>query len=644
MLRPKLILAFAAMAAMTVFCGGVGLFFVDRIGKSVSVFSDVTSPLLTESLALVDDAQRMRATFLLAINTGGNTDEASSKLAALHDDKPRSPADVARSCRPAWRRLSAWRRWIAARRALSGCSTACSPFISVNRPPPWTPSSGWIYFTARRRELDVILQALVNRAEGRITKSEDEAKVDVQTGTATIDSLGNLISDLLTQTYPIVQNAHRLLQESKQLDDTVDSLLLQTDVQSVAALEKSMQGTFKTIESVIRRLAGRLRDAPGVAEIASIRQAIAAVESAALGPTGLLASQRDVLTAKSEITAGRATLERTERQYLNALEEVVQVVRAVNQGARDDATNGVTRARYVIATSVLLTLLGGMAFGVIFAARLTRPLTALSDHAETIRGSGELIPIPDASVTGRTDELGKLSRAFNLMIAELAGARRRLIDQSEAEVRTQYERLDAALNNMSQGLIMIDKDERLVVCNDRYIEMYGLSRDVVKPGCTLGDLFRHRVERGHLIRDPEQYREVLLAQVNSGKATNSVVETGDGREISITDQPMSNGGWVSTHEDITERRMAQAKISHMALHDALTNLPNRVYFHEQLVNRLCHRERDQKFAVLCFDLDRFKNVNDTLGHQFGDKLLATSRRAHARLSARRRYACPARRR
>jgi diguanylate cyclase (GGDEF)-like protein/PAS domain S-box-containing protein len=620
MLRPKLILAFAAMAAMTVFCGGVGLFFVDRIGRSVSVFSDVTSPLLTESLALVDDAQRMRAAFLLAINTGGNTEEASSKLAALHD--------ASRVHLRTLRDLAAQPGVDLRLEALDSSETAFIVLLDNmliihqrEQAAALDTKQRQIYFTARRHELDVILQALVNRAEGRITKSEDEAKVDVQTGTATVDSLGNLISDLLTQAYPIVQNAHRLLQESKQLDDIVDSLLLQTDVQSVAALEKSMQGTFKIIESVIRRLAGRLRDVSGVAEIASIRQAIAAVASAALGPAGLLASQRDVLTAKSEITAGRATLDRTERQYLNALEQVVQAVRSVNQGARDDATNGVARARYVIASSVLLTLLGGMAFGVIFAARLTRPLTALSDHAETIRGSGELIPIPDATVTGRADELGKLSRAFNLMIGELASARRRLIDRSEAQVRTQYERLDAALNNMSQGLIMMDKDERLVVCNNRYIEMYGLSRDVVKPGCTLSDLFRHRVERGHLIRDPDQYREVLLAQVNSGKAINSVMETGDGREISITDQPMSNGGWVSTHEDITERRLAQAKISHMALHDALTNLPNRVYFHEQLVNRFAHRERDQKFAVLCFDLDRFKSVNDTLGHQFGDKLL-----------------------
>jgi diguanylate cyclase (GGDEF)-like protein len=174
---------------------------------------------------------------------------------------------------------------------------------------------------------------------------------------------------------------------------------------------------------------------------------------------------------------------------------------------------------------------------------------------------------------------------------------------------------------MSQGLIMFDADERIVVCNDRFIEMYGLSRDVAKPGCTLIELLRHRVQAGHLTRDPEEYREELIAMQGGGRLTNWILETGYGREISVATETMANGGWITTHEDITERRAAQAKIAHMAMHDALTNLPNRLFFREQLENRLATLDRHQTLAVLCFDLDRFKSVNDTLGHPLGDKLL-----------------------
>lgn len=204
-------------------------------------------------------------------------------------------------------------------------------------------------------------------------------------------------------------------------------------------------------------------------------------------------------------------------------------------------------------------------------------------------------------------------RALNRALGALASTQDNLQDQNH--------RFDAALNNMSQGLIMFDAAERVVVFNNQYITMHGLSRDVVKPGCTLTELIKHCAEKGGLTRDLEQYRTEILAKIKSSEKANFIVESAEGGAFLVTNQPMANGGWVSTHEDITERRKAEAKISHMALHDALTNLPNRLFFREQMENRIAHLSRDQKFAVLCLDLDRFKNVNDTLGHPVGDKLL-----------------------
>jgi diguanylate cyclase (GGDEF)-like protein/PAS domain S-box-containing protein len=181
--------------------------------------------------------------------------------------------------------------------------------------------------------------------------------------------------------------------------------------------------------------------------------------------------------------------------------------------------------------------------------------------------------------------------------------------------------VDMIFNNMSQGVLMFDTEARMVFCNPRYIEMYGLSPEVVIPGRGLRELFDHQKAVGAFCGDHEDYVVNLLKDVAQGKTSNSVARSRDGRAFSIVHKPLAGGGWIATHEDITERQRAEERIVHMARHDALTDLPNRTMLRERLGYELKRVKRGECLAVLCLDLDHFKSVNDTLGHPIGDELL-----------------------
>lgn len=197
----------------------------------------------------------------------------------------------------------------------------------------------------------------------------------------------------------------------------------------------------------------------------------------------------------------------------------------------------------------------------------------------------------------------------------------------ENALREQNSRFDAAVRYLPVGLSMFDAEHRLIMCNGSYRDMYGLTEEATRPGTPFNDIMQF-----HAGKDSDTVGEAvqegvgdwiagLRERLSSGKAFTDPIQLVDGRTIFVRVGPIAGGGWVDVHEDITERSRQDAKIAHMARHDMLTGLPNRALLHERLGQALQCQSETEKTALLFLDLDRFKEVNDTLGHSIGDSLL-----------------------
>ncbi|MBO9125022.1 MULTISPECIES: bifunctional diguanylate cyclase/phosphodiesterase [unclassified Rhizobium] len=188
--------------------------------------------------------------------------------------------------------------------------------------------------------------------------------------------------------------------------------------------------------------------------------------------------------------------------------------------------------------------------------------------------------------------------------------------------------LDLALENVSQGICLFDAEERLVLANRRYGDIFEFEPGAIRPGMT----YREIITIGYEIHfsDPEtvekrasEHYDKLMRALRSGE--RSIVHKGaHNRSIQLNLNMLPDSGWVATYEDITERLISEEKIAFMARHDALTGLPNRSEFSERLLQDLAVAKRaGTKVAVIGIDLDKFKEINDQRGHHAGDQVLVT---------------------
>jgi NO-binding membrane sensor protein with MHYT domain/methyl-accepting chemotaxis protein len=226
----------------------------------------------------------------------------------------------------------------------------------------------------------------------------------------------------------------------------------------------------------------------------------------------------------------------------------------------------------LVAASILVGMLFGMGAMLVahnrrspkaaFAAALLLTLAIVSHHFVAM-GAVEIIPDPTRLITAFSLSPASLAIAIAgvataILSVSLAGA------SVDRRVREQNLRLAAALDNMSQGLGMFDGSARLILVNDRYRQMYSLSPEQAKPGSTLRELFDHRTRNGTFSGDLDKYLTEALTELRAGRSMDRILEMPDGRVYAISNRPLPGGGWVSTHQDVTDQRRQDKERDRMA--------------------------------------------------------------------------------
>jgi methyl-accepting chemotaxis protein len=409
-LRAKLTMAFLFLSGLIGICGVSGLLFVRGIGATVAIFSDVTSPLLGQTVGLVDNAQRMRTAFVAAVNSDRTDDQSATTLTQLDADARRGMGEL--------RRLSA-QADLPVR--LGDIERRQQEFVQVlqemlaahvrERTTALTVEERVAKFESDRREFDMLLTTIAARAEALMSATEDKAQLQIAIGTATAEGLSKLLIQISEENYPLLQGVYKLIRDTVRIQEAATSFVNIKQLDELTVIERRTAALLGTSREVIDQLALRLQSAEAKEYLAKFNEGVDRQKKDLLDKGGIFSAHQENLKVKAETASLQRSLAAIEAAYIGALEEARQIVERHNEVAKMRAASVVTQALVLIGFIVFAGMLAGILFSLVFSNRIIGPIQRLT-KAMTQLAEGELeVSVP---ARGRSDEIGDMAAALQV--------------------------------------------------------------------------------------------------------------------------------------------------------------------------------------------------------------------------------------